>query len=211
MIRRLVTEKGITRLCHFTKFENLGNILQNGLVPRNDLVENDINFLYNDMYRIDGYPNASCLSITFPNYKMFYRYRCNTPNQDWVVIEFKPEVLWEKDCAFCISNAACNSVTAIPIDQRKTGQAFSGMFENIHDMAPRETTLIPPNCSTNPQAEVLVFSTIEPTYIMNVNLKSTIQRTNVERIRNLDAQFPAIPFYSDEELFSYRSDYAHWK
>ena len=41
--------------------------------------------IFNDPNRLDKHPEAICLSIGFPNYKMFYRYRSKNPSQ-WVVL-----------------------------------------------------------------------------------------------------------------------------
>jgi len=211
MIRNIVAERQITHLLHFTKIENAESILSHGLIPRSRLQENNIPFHYNDVYRFDDCLNASCLSISFPNYKMFYPFRCNNPNQDWIVIRLRPDILWEKDCAFCYTNAACNTVTAIPIQQRKTVQAFENMFLNIPGMPTRETTNAPSKFTTNPQAEVLVFDVIGIEYIIDVNFRSQANINNVAAVNTIIGNFPNFQYWLNEPLYSYRNDYAHWQ
>jgi hypothetical protein len=118
----------IKQLVHFTHIQNLSTILQHGLLSIDGLAKTPtIQYRRNDAKRLDGQLNAISLSISFPNYRMFYIYQCNIP-QDWVVISLKPDILWELDCAFCSENAASNNVRFIPIAQRNGFQAtrFSG-------------------------------------------------------------------------------------
>lgn len=211
MIRNIVADRQITHLMHFTKIDNADSILSRGLIPRADLQQNNIPFQYNDVYRFDNCLNATCLSVSFPNYKMFYPFRCNNANQDWIVIRLRPDILWEKDCAFCNTNAACNTVTAIPIQQRKRVQAFENMFQNITNMPTRETTNIPKNYTTNPQAEVLVFDSIETDYIIDVNFRSQENINNFAVVNTLIGNFQRFKYWLNEPLYSYRCDYAHWK
>jgi hypothetical protein len=74
-IQQICDERDIETLVHFTRVENLSSILQNGLLSRKALETSGQQFLFNDPDRIDGHKEAICLSISFPNYKMFYPIR----------------------------------------------------------------------------------------------------------------------------------------
>lgn len=74
-IQQICVERGIQTLCHFSRIENLKSILQRGLVGRSILEDIEIQFLWNDRDRYDRCPEANCLSISFPNYQMFFRLR----------------------------------------------------------------------------------------------------------------------------------------
>ena len=128
----------------------------------------------------------------------------NISGVEWVVLSIHPSVLWLKDCAFCIENAASNSVRFIPIDQRKGRRAFSQLFENREGWPQREDTGIPMNYTTNPQAEVLVFDVIEPNFIQSVNFK------NIHRYNEFKLQYPNINSMLDRSVFDARFDYAAW-
>lgn len=71
-IQGFVVERKIKYLVHFTRIENLSSIMSYGLIPVASLSERRIDYVNNDLYRIDGFENATCLSIQFPNYKMFH-------------------------------------------------------------------------------------------------------------------------------------------
>lgn len=109
-IQKICQMYGIEALVHFTHIANLSSILQYGLLGRAQL--ESISWVeppkYNDIYRLDGQREAICLSISFPNYKMFYKYGFNN-RSDWVVLLLKPSILWELDCKFYQENAASNN------------------------------------------------------------------------------------------------------
>lgn len=200
-----VEKRNIKYVWHFTRLENLHSILTNGLIPRATLEAQSIDAVYNDGYRLDGARNANCLSIGHPNYKMFYSLRQQNPQQEWVVIACQPSILWLKDCAFCHENAASTSVTSIPIANRKGVAAFERIFSPADGKPSRADLNLPDHCPTNPQAEILVFGTIEPQYIIGAVTQSSA------REHELEIKYPKFEFRYHTALFSARLDYAHWK
>lgn len=72
-MERILKQRQIDRLYHFTQAENLSNIFRYGLLPREILENEEIDSCFNDDYRFDNCLNAVCMSIEFPNYKMFYK------------------------------------------------------------------------------------------------------------------------------------------
>ncbi|MEH6945366.1 DarT ssDNA thymidine ADP-ribosyltransferase family protein, partial [Bacillus sp. JJ722] len=164
-----------------------------------------ITYCYNDIYRLDGCHKASCFSIEAPNYKMFYKYRRENPEIDWVVLGIKKDVLWEKDCAFCIENAASTSITQTSIESRKGIQAFRRLYDEFPNKPNRKILNLPSAVPTNPQAEVLVFGNVEPSYIFSVCFENAF-------IRDKYKQF--VPDTANVEvqnwLFKPRDDYEYW-
>lgn len=208
MIKAEVQKREIKHVLHFTKIENLSNILKHGILPRANLDLCNISYHFNDEIRVDYCENASCLSISFPNYKMFYSYRMINPDQEWIVISLSPRLLWEKDCAFCYSNAASSEISAIPLDDRKKPEAFLKMFDEFDEYPKRSKLRIKDCCPTNPQAEVLVFDVIELGYLQgiffqNQNAMLSCQK-NIEQLKKTPCRFVG-------NAFSYRGDYEYWK
>ena len=66
-IRCLITDRKIPYLVHFTRAENLHSIFESGILPRALLAPG---FLHNDEMRLDGFPESSSLSVSFPNWQM---------------------------------------------------------------------------------------------------------------------------------------------
>lgn len=168
-IENILQERQIQYLCHFTRLENLESILTHGLIPRSNLYNEEFNCnpslrisgLFNDTVRADEKTNAICLSITFPNSKMFYKLRREQENSQWVVIVLHSALLVNKNCAFYPTNAANNSVRHSDISNFQGENALQTLFNGTD--VERESLLL--KDPTDVQAEVLVFDNIETNYI----------------------------------------------
>ena len=200
-----VKKRSIQSLYHFTKLENIDSIMRNGIIPRNKLDEFKVKYEFNDSVRLDFQEGASSFSIEHPNYKMFYPCRMQNKAQEWVVIGVQRNVLWDKDCAFCHENAASANVTAIPIAQRKDREAFERMFEPVNGKPSRAELKLSSNLPTNPQAEVLVFGTVESSYILALICDSIKLRDE------LKAKYPQVNVVRHLPAFSPRMDYEAWR
>ena len=195
-IENILQERQIQYLCHFTRLENLESILTHGLIPRSNLYNAEFNpnpslsihGIFNDRYRIDGKPDATSLSISFPNSSMFYGLRCSNNSAQWAVIVLSARVLIDKNCAFYPTNAANSSVNSMPISHFKGVSALNRLFEG--DNTNRQYLL--DKDPTDVQAEVLVFDNIEPRYIYGAVLKRT------EDIENFQSLFPNFTFVKYE-------------
>ena len=206
-IKEIVDQRKIKYLLHFTRLENLDSILANGLLPRGVCAARGVEPVTNDAYRLD-FTDAICLSVSFPNYKLFFAQReelkKTQPDARWVVIAVAPSVMWEKACVFCRENAANANVTAIPLAARRGKAAFEAMFSDYNDKT-RDLLRIPDTCTTHPQAEVLVSEPIEAKYIMGAAFATLALKTEY------DAKKTGHQFIRASQLFSARLDYAHWK
>ena len=206
-IKQFCSKHDLINLVHFTQVQNLCSILEKGLLGRNDLEVLDFEQkpVFNDKIRIDGHPEAISLTISFPNYRMFYRYR---RSKDWVVLLVNSAVLWKLDCAFCQENAASKTVKKIPLTDRKKVSALMQMFEDYKNIK-RESLGIPDNYTTNPQAEVLVFEPIPSQYIKEVHFQDeSIYQKWMDAYRgNLT---PGL-LVCNEQFFKYRQDFEIWR
>lgn len=205
-MQQLIEEKGIKSLYHFTNVDNLDSISRHGLIPRSNLTLGNIPFHYNDEYRYDGCLNAVCMSIEFPNYKMFYSLRRRHPDYNWAVLKIDANVLVEFNCAYSWTNAADAATSGTSIEERKGKDAFLELFQD-REGYPRRTTLdIPKYYPTNPQAEVLVFDTIPIRYISTLIFDKD---TLTEEYRNLLPD--TFSFSTDSNMFKWRKDYRSWQ
>lgn len=203
-LKEFVLGRKIDYLVHFTRVENLRSILSRGLRTRENIITNGIDSVFNDEHRLDGQEDSISCSIAFPNYKMFYRLQAENPHAEWVVLLLDPSLLWEKDCAFSVTNAASSGVSRIPIDERKGVKALNPLFNNIDGKTPRRLLGIPEKYPTDPQAEVLVLEDIGVKYIEAVVTKT------IELESSLSTEFPGSNFLSNSFMFSPRKDYEYW-
>ncbi len=205
-LKKIVEDRDIKWLFHFTRAENIPNIFSYGLLSVENLEALSIDFYYNDSYRYDKCRNAVCTSIQFPNYKMFYPLRLNNPGVEWVVLKLDASILYELDCAFCITNAGSGEVYNIPITERMGAEAFNKLFDDYPSYPLRQQLGISDRCPTNPQAEVLVFNTIPINYIKSVYFKDshTLHKFEEYIPENINATV-------NSKVFIYRSDYEYWR
>lgn len=206
IIKNIIQVRGIEYVLHFTRIENLEFILKNGIKTRQELENNNEEAVFNDTLRLDGHKDATCCSISHPNYKMFYSYRQAELEQEWVVIGIKKDIIWKKDCAFCVENAASNNVRVIPISQKKDINAFTKLFEEINGKPLRQDLGIPNYCTTNPQAEILVFDTILPEDIIGVGFQSKARANEYKALYGNKFQF-----IYHKAFFMPRRDWSHWQ
>jgi hypothetical protein len=208
-IREICLQRGITKVVHFARVVNLRSILEKGLLSRSALEQLPMTErpIFNDDVRADGHRDAISVSISFPNYKMFYKLRKADESATWAVLEIDASILWERSCAFCSTNAADRSMSQIPISERMTATSFEHMFSDMSEK-PRSMLGIQSHFPTNPQAEVLVFGKIETSRIDTICfLDDTSMRQWLGQHRE-NRNHPAVtiqPWY-----FEPRSDYIHW-
>lgn len=202
-IQDFVMQRGIKSLKHFTKLSNLGSILQRGLVTRDVLVGERNGGALNDQYRHD-HTDAVCLSIGFPNYKMFWSLRQDNPGTDWIIVAISKSALWELPCAFCVANAAAARVSVIPLEQRMTFDALRRMYADFDGKA-RVQLGLTDDLPTNPQAEVLMMAGVPSQYILGVLVQNDAMKAKVQALH------PDLEVRVNDQFFYPRSDYAHWQ
>ena len=166
-IKRIVKERDIQYLLHFTRLRNLDGILEHGIYPHSRLEELPHEVIINDEGRWDYRPDSVSLSVCFPNYKMFYKYR-NETEDDWAVLIIHPNVLWESNCAFCKHNAADGRISCLPLESINDYNALNELFDEIESHRSREEQKLKPCDPTDPQAEVLAFDIIIPEKVLGV-------------------------------------------
>lgn len=204
-IRDIVKKREIGFLLHFTRIENLDSILTKGLLSTSRQDQEAIDSLRNDQLRIDGQPSSISLSLNHPNYKMFYRMRCEQEGTEWAVVCMKRSMLWNTECAFCPTNAASGSVITVPIESLKTPDALERLFDERLGKPSRQDLKLGSGAPTDPQAEVLVFDDIDPKFILGA---ITQKKSTEVRLKGL---YPQFQFAYNRHYFYPRSDYAHWK
>lgn len=170
----LLEEYEVQYLVHFTLFENLVGILKHGLLPNAVRKSLKLETPWNrsDWLRLDGLPEANCLSITVPNFPMFNRKRLD--GGDWVVLGFDVLKILKLPSVFVPTNAARGGAFRLELaslSQMATPFAFKRMFSAANmTTGSRKMPRRYLNLTADPQAEVLVFDVIEPTCISFIAL-----------------------------------------
>ncbi len=214
-IQQVCHERDIETLCHFTRIDRLRSILdkRRGLLSRFFLesIPAEYRPQFTDQDRGNGCKEAICLSISFPNYRMFFSKTGRTKQHEWVVLLLDVRVLWELDCAFCHQNARFEPVLRVPLQDRKRLVSLERMFasSDYHpDGSPYQRQQIPDNYPTHPEAEVLVFDSISAEYIKEVHFynEAALKAWFEENSGTYPQRFCA-----NESYFRPRCDYKAWQ
>jgi hypothetical protein len=217
-IKEIIDIQQVKSLFHFTRFENIQEIISSGITPRKELDQQGKDYISNDNVRLDGFPDASSVSISFPNYQLFFTFR-NTkyPGNRWAVFELLPDVLWEFTCLFSQENAATNAAKTLVASERATANALKKMFDDYQGttkegepyLIKRKDVPIPLSFTTNPQAEVLVLDVIPPKFIKKIHVQtldelSQLKQGTVKCPKNIEMVFK-------KDYFKRRKDWQIWQ
>ena len=176
-IRKIIMDREIRYLHHFTQAENLPSILEHGLVPINKHNEKSINAVVNDKKRYDGGVHTN-LSVSQLNYYLLQQFILNRDdNTDWVVINVDSSILLSTDnqATYCQTNAANRSG-----EKGCSASDFQSMFSETVKyktdakgkiVIPRQPGL-PKHLTTDIQAEITISGIIPPKYIKGVIFQS---------------------------------------
>lgn len=214
-MKQALLDKKIPCVVHFTNLNNVESIIDTGLMPRSALDASSVEYSYNDGIRLDGYQNSISLSISFPNYKLFYKIRRENPNSRWAVLLLYPRVLSDKDCAFFSTNAANGIFHGEGIEGKKGVDAFNALFldqergvcnadGSTEVYSVRTKNNLPIFYTTDPQAEVLCFEKIEPSYIGTIYFQSNDDIS--QKMKD-----SGITCIADQRAFTHRKDYKEWQ
>ncbi|MGF1905119.1 DarT ssDNA thymidine ADP-ribosyltransferase family protein [Aliivibrio salmonicida] len=189
-IRSFCRERKITNLIHFTKVQNVRSILDIGLNSKDYNSEISKRHVINDMGRFDYRTHMISLSVSYPNDKMFYKYRQVNTEQEWAVICLSPSILWELECLFCPTNAASSSISSVNNEILSGSQALERLFSKQAD----NSRLCYP-CDS--QAEVLVSSHIPSRYIQSIYVEN-----ETDALCGLNPKPIVNPFYFHNREFA---------
>tara|TARA_Y100000294_G_scaffold173037_1_gene188596 strand:+ start:58 stop:1170 length:1113 start_codon:yes stop_codon:yes gene_type:complete len=197
-IRARVNARNIPYLVHFTPIDNVESILKNGLLSRNAL--GDREYISTDKNRSDGWLDWISASVTFPNYRMFFKKRELLKHVNaWAIMQIKRDVLWELDCKFILTNAASFGIRKVCDDKWSSVEAFEDMFNSA------EQRINIPDCfTTDPQAEVMVRDNVPRRYIDMVTVKWQDDANQL-------SEFDDVRVEINPRLFKWRSDFRYWR
>ena len=128
-IKKIIQQRKIQNLIHFTRFENLESILRSGFISRKILIEKKFYFEPNDTGRLDCKDDATCFSIEFPNSFLLNTFKKKYPHSKWVIIILNINLInhYSKK-HFCNRNAG-GAASWVNSDNSKNWLAFESMFD----------------------------------------------------------------------------------
>lgn len=156
-------DRGVTRLCHFTKLQSLTHIISSdsGILPSNS-IRSDIKNV-TDLARYDGELECICCSIEYPNSWFLQKAIANNTNKifrDWLTIYISLDILNQNDAKFCPCNASTGYGRYITNDINKLF-ADHVCCKRTYNRTPNMLDC----CPTDGQAEILIKHCIPRRYI----------------------------------------------
>lgn len=210
-IKEFLRTRKIRHLIHFTQLDNLSSILDRGILPKNDLIKEGIEGHFNDLQRLDGCGDCSCLSIEYPNVWLLDRYRSSTLNSRWAILVLNAELLINHTNYYARHNAGSNEVRSI-IRTCNTIKDFKNLYsENftIHlTTGSRDVSRVGIEglnyLPTSDQAEILTKGRISPGEIQTIIFQTDEDKVPFEN----DERCRKIRMLVNSSLFdTYRRDY----
>lgn len=196
-ISKILSFRSIDRIVHFTPLNNVRQVMQFGLIPREylelEVVRLALGPTFPDELRLDTTPHYNCLSLTHPNYKMFFAKRRASHSTRWAVLEFSSDILlklWSECCP-------TNSASGAPVLEGAIGMQSMFIFQNL-----REELRLSTNMTTDPQAEVLCDSALSASEVKHVWVE---HESDLAYLAN-----QGIHAELDTKLFGPRHDFKFW-
>jgi hypothetical protein len=191
-------ERRLVQLLHFTHLANVPSIYRFGIVPRAHLMAEPVKIvltpIFADDKRLDGHQEKNCLSMSYPNYRMFARKRWDIGG-DWAVLKIDPYVIVDRYCEFSPSNAARSDIA--PRGGVEGAQLLFCNWRLRNELGLERSD------PTDPQAEILEDSVIEPRYIMAIAVETEAARDRLSK-SNIECNV-------EPDLFRARADYRYWQ
>ena len=197
----ILTERGVDRLCHFTKLQSLTHIISNETgVLASSLIHRDTKCV-TDTLRYDHELDYVCCSIQYPN--SWFLQSAIQKNQDkifreWVVLYIDVNILNYKTAKFCPCNASKDHGRYINNNIDEIEKVFADSVSTF--LYPRSLKMLPA-CPTDGQAEILVKDNIPREYIIGI---ATYDEEVAGRVFSMLEMYAMkqIPIYISQEVFT---------
>lgn len=164
----ILTRRGVTRLCHFTKLQNLTHIITcaDGILASSSIRQDTKNV--NDTARYDGELDFVCCSVQYPNSWFLQKAMQNYPDKifsEWVVLYIDLNILEYKNTKFCPCNASRANGAYISKNMDNIDSIFAS---TVSTFAYPRTSKMLSCCPTDGQAEILIENNIPRKYIQAI-------------------------------------------
>lgn len=196
----ILIERGVTRLCHFTKLQNLTHIItsKDGILATS-LIHQDIKNV-NDTIRYDSELDFVCCSIQYPNSWFLKKVMKNNPDsifEEWVVLYIDLSILKYRTTKFCPCNASRENGAYISNNMDDIDSIF---FPTVSTFAHPRTPKMLSCCPTDGQAEILIENSIPREYIWGIAVGNNDVAGRVYSILNMYEQKHIIIYIAPDVL-----------
>lgn len=197
----ILSARGVTRFCHFTKLQNLTHILASpdGILS-SGAIQQDTKHV-NDSERYDGELDYVCCTVEYPNsWFLDNAIHRNSDRifRDWVVLCISLDILHVRNIKFCECNASKHHGSHIRSDVENIDSIFAPSVSTFQ--YPRTAEMLP-CCPTNGQAEVLIQNNIPREYISRIIVGAPDIAERIYAMQKV-CNIPEIPIYVAPDVLS---------
>lgn len=172
-IKTIIENRRIPTLFHFTPIENLESILINGLIPRDELIQQQIPFKTTDDLRLDGITGGTCFSITKPNMGLL-RQKRKYGDGTIVVLECAANTLLLYPFVAFPGNAAGGHFVKDKSENIHRYVGINGLKNLFLNEELRKSRKLLPDAPTDNQSEIIFLEKIAMNRIMKIHLPREI-------------------------------------
>ena len=195
-IKTIIENRKIPTLFHFTPVENLESIIANGLIPRDELIQQKIPFKATDDLRLDGITGGICFSITKPNMGLL-RQKRKYGDGTIVVLECAANTLLLYPFVAFPGNAAGGNFIKDKSENFQRYVGINGLKNLFLNKDLRKSRNLLPDAPTDNQSEIIFLEKIDTDRIMKIHLPREISPELVNKyqqffdeLETLNVHFP---------------------
>ncbi len=198
--KSFLISRGVTRLCHFTKFVHLTHILSS---PDGILASQNINsdiLEQTDPVRLDGRIDSVCCSVQYPNTWYLKKVRERDQDRifsDWVVIFIDLDILEKRTIAFSPCNAAKGCGQYIFDDINMLNQ----LYADVTTAGRRRDSQLLSCCPTDDQAEILISGSIPRSFFTGFAVNDKERADHLYALLSVNSM-ENVPIVIAPDLFS---------
>ncbi|MDO9493272.1 DUF4433 domain-containing protein [Acetobacterium sp.] len=197
----VLSARGVTRFCHFTKFQSLTHIITSidGVMASSSIRQDTKNVT--DTARYDGELDYVCCSVQYPNSWFLKKAIQNNHDKifkDWVVLYVELNILNYKEAKFCPCNASKSYGAYINNDIDNIESIFATSVSTFD--YPRSPKMLS-CCPTDGQAEILIKDNIPRDFINGIAIGNEEVAKRVYAMLKISSM-ERIPLYIAPDVLS---------
>ncbi len=193
-IKTIIENRKIPTLFHFTPIENLESILTHGLIPRDELVRQNIQFKSTDDLRLDGITGGTCFSITMPNMGLL-RQKRNHGQDRIAVLECAANTLLLYPFVAFPSNAAGGIFLKDKSENTHRYVGISGLKNLFLNRELRKNRNLAAESPTDNQSEIIFLEKINMNRILRIHIPVEIDPKIITNYKQFVEESDALNFH----------------
>jgi hypothetical protein len=186
----------IQSVFHFSIFDNLDSILENGLNSRKYLENKNISYMWMDENRFDERRDWISTSLSYPNlHLMRNKIKSWDIESELFLLEIDPEIIISLPAIFFPGNAARSDLNANYKEDRIQYLDFRGLKNLFLNKEVRLKYKLPDHHPTDPQAEILIYRHIPTRFIKSLYSSNKFKLKYKNQIDKLQEKYKNIDWF----------------